>query len=98
MMRDKMIDRWVEELDREIYDLLEFREELAGESLVIEDRADRQYATGAPYDEIRIINIPLEKNFNKAALEVLEAVDIEIDYAEAIERLKARKNREDEND
>ncbi len=50
MLRDKMIDRWVEELDREIYDLLELREEVAGERLVIEDGADRQYATGAPFN------------------------------------------------
>lgn len=48
MLRDTIIDRWVKELDKEIYDLLEFREELAGERLVIEDGADRQYEREAP--------------------------------------------------
>lgn len=40
MLRDKMIDRWVEELDREIYDLLDLREEVAGERLVIEGESN----------------------------------------------------------
>lgn len=40
MLRDTIIDRWVKELDGEIYDLLEFREELAGERLVIEGESD----------------------------------------------------------
>lgn len=55
MLRDTMIDRWVEELDREIYDLLELREEVAGEELVIEDGTVRQGATtvllSRDYDE-----------------------------------------------
>lgn len=33
MLRDKMIDHWVEELDREIYDLLDLREEVAARDL-----------------------------------------------------------------
>lgn len=53
MLRDTIIDRWVKELDKEIYDLLEFREELAGERLVIEDGADRQCAMAAPSDGIK---------------------------------------------
>lgn len=40
MLRDTIIDRWVKELDEEIHDLLEFREELAGERLVIESESD----------------------------------------------------------
>ena len=31
MLRDKMIDRWVEELDKEIIDLQALREEVTGE-------------------------------------------------------------------
>lgn len=48
MLRDTIIDRWVKELDGEIRDLLEFREELAGERLVIEDGPDRQNEREAP--------------------------------------------------
>lgn len=31
MLRDKMIEQWIEELDREILDLQELREEVSGE-------------------------------------------------------------------
>lgn len=48
MLRDTIIDRWVKELDKEIDDLLEFREELAGERLVIEDGTDRQDTMAVP--------------------------------------------------
>lgn len=89
MLRDKMIDHWVEELDREIYDLLDLREEVAGERLVIEDGTDRRCAMAAPSDEVRIINVPSEEINVK---EILEAVDI--DYAEALARLKAQRNLE----
>ncbi|MFG6336345.1 MAG: hypothetical protein K1W20_12920 [Lachnospiraceae bacterium] len=73
MLRDKMIDRWVEELDREIYDLLELREEVAGERLVIEDGADRRDTMSVPSDEIRIIGAPLEIE-NAEAIFILEAL------------------------
>lgn len=90
MLRDKMIDHWVEELDREIYDLLDIREEVAGERFVIDDGADKQDAMTAPSDGIKTIHIPLEKINDKSALEVLEATQINIDYASAIERLRTQ--------
>lgn len=91
MLRDKMIDHWVEELDREIYDLLELREEVAGERLVIEDGTVRRCAMAVPSDEIRIIHVPSEEINVK---EILEAVSIDIDYAEALARFKAQRNLE----
>lgn len=90
MLRDKMIDHWVEELDREIYDLLDLREEVAGERLVIEDGTDRRCAMAAPSDKMRIIHVPLEENDDKAAVEALEAAQMNIDYASAIERLRTQ--------
>lgn len=93
MLRDKMIDHWVEELDREIYDLLELREEVAGERLVIEDGTVRRCAMAVPSDEIRIIHVPSEEINAKEILEALEAAQIDIDYASAIERLRTQQKK-----
>lgn len=91
MLRDTIIDRWVKELDKEIYDLLELREEVAGERLVIEDEADRQCAMAAPSDGIKIVRVPSEENNYK---EMMEAAQIDIDYAAAVARLKAQKDQQ----
>lgn len=44
----------------------------------------------APSDKMRIIHVPLEENDDKAAVEALEAAQMNIDYASAIERLRTQ--------
>lgn len=89
MLRDTIIDRWVKELDKEIYDLLDFREELAGERLVIEDGTDRQDTMSVPSDEIRIIGAPLEIE-NAEAISILEAIQESQYWQESISQCLER--------
>lgn len=89
MLRDTIIDRWVKELDKEIYDLLEFRAELAGERFVIEDGTDRQDAMSVPSDEIRIIGAPLEIK-NTEIISTLEAIQERQYWQESINQCLER--------
>lgn len=58
MLRDKMIDQWIEELDREILDLQGLREELYGEQMdeTVKTFTDPDYRAevGSVGDGIRI--------------------------------------------
>lgn len=89
MLRDTIIERWVKELDKEIYDLLEFREELAGERLVIKDGTDRQDTMSVPSDEIRIIGAPLEIK-NTEIISTLEAIRESQHWPESINQCLER--------
>lgn len=84
MLRDKMIDRWVEELDKEIIDLQALREEVTGEQAneAVRTLTDPDYRA-----EVGNIGDGIRSRRNRAKMtqeELAETIGISVPMIETI--------------